>query len=316
MSCYNGAKWIEEAIESVLAQTFRNFEFIIVDDGSVDASLSIIESLAKMDARLVVIKKSNTGLADSLNVGINRARGNWVARLDVDDVCERTRFEKQYAVANSSPDIVFVGSGLARINESGRVLKTFYYPRGHDSLMRNLRTSRRFPPHSSAFFQTQAVRAIGGYRKRVHRAEDWDLWLRLSEVGSLTAIREPLVRVRIHGQQISHDESGIRAIVDSRMAIVSHWLRIMSVPDPISASNEDFETFRNWITKRLAEDGIFLRFNFKQSVRPLQSSPLSVISTFTKGFYRDPYNFAKMLRERILGETIARNLANEWLARI
>ena len=86
MSCYNASRFLAEAIESILRQTFTDFEFIIIDDGSTDDTLDIIRTYAQTDPRIVVIEKANTGLADSLNVGIGAARGEWIARQDADDV--------------------------------------------------------------------------------------------------------------------------------------------------------------------------------------------------------------------------------------
>src|SRR5687767_6042714 len=93
MSCYNASAWLSEALDSVLNQTFQDFELIIVDDGSTDDTRKIIEEYAARETRIVSIVKANSGLADSLNVGVARARGRWVARLDADDVCEPERLE-------------------------------------------------------------------------------------------------------------------------------------------------------------------------------------------------------------------------------
>jgi len=89
MSCYNAERWLDEAVRSVLNQTFDNFEFIIIDDGSVDGTLSLVRRYASTDSRIIVVAKQNTGLSDSLNVGVQMARGKWIARLDADDLCER-----------------------------------------------------------------------------------------------------------------------------------------------------------------------------------------------------------------------------------
>src|SRR2546430_2514522 len=95
MSCYNATRWLHEAIHSVLVQTHDKFELILVDDGSTDETWNIIQSYRDRDQRIVAISKKNTGLADSLNVGIARAKGAWIARLDADDLCEPTRLEEQ-----------------------------------------------------------------------------------------------------------------------------------------------------------------------------------------------------------------------------
>ena len=316
LSCYNGARWLDGAINSVLSQAFEDYEFIIVDDGSTDNSPEIIKRYAEQDARIVVIAKSNTGLADSLNVGIQQACGEWIARLDADDICEPARLEKQLAKARSNPSLVFIGSSLLVIDENGTVLKIFRYPASHGLLVRNLRTARKFPPHSSAFYRTDVVRSIGGYRTRIRRSEDWDLWLRLSEVGQLAAMDEPLVRIRKHSGQISHDESGRRQKIDSTVAIVSYLLRRYNFPDPVAADDEMFEFFRVWIGNRLDQERLFEFFDYIERVKAviagMHKSP-SALFTVTRHIISEPGFLTRFLRLRLFGESIPHRLADEWI---
>lgn len=96
MAVFNGEEFIEDSIKSVLKQTFKNFEFIIVDDGSIDNSLKIIKSYQAIDSRIKIITQKNNGLAKSLNVGIKNSKGKYIARIDADDLCYECRLEKQY----------------------------------------------------------------------------------------------------------------------------------------------------------------------------------------------------------------------------
>ena len=186
MSCYNAEKWLNSSVSSVLNQTFTDFEFIIIDDGSTDDTLKRIHDFARNDSRIVVLSKSNTGLSDSLNIGIRMAKGHWIARIDADDIFEPMKLEKQVQVIENNSNLVFIGTGLTIIDEFGRKLNTYCYPKSHILLKRNLITARKFPPHASAMYKTSAVQKLGGYRGRISKAEDADLWLRLSEVGELT----------------------------------------------------------------------------------------------------------------------------------
>jgi glycosyltransferase involved in cell wall biosynthesis len=316
LSCYNSARWLDESINSVLSQTFEDFEFIIVDDGSTDSSPEIIKRYAKQDARIVVIEKCNTGLADSLNVGIQKARGGWTARLDADDICEPGRLGKQLASARSNPDLVFIGSGLLVINESGNALKTFRYPASHKLLVRNLHTARKFPPHSSAFYRTDVVRSIGGYRTRIRRSQDWDLWLRLSEVGQLAAMAEPLVKIRKHSGQISNDESGRTQIINARIAITSYWIRLHGYSDPVAADDEMFKSFQAWVGNRLDEERVFEFFDYCECVKAciagMHKSPSGLLSA-TKHIVSKPGFLIRFLRRRLFGESISHRLADEWI---
>lgn len=316
LSCYNGARWIKEAINSVLSQTFEDFEFIIVDDGSTDSSAEIINRYAVQDARIIVIEKSNTGLADSLNVGIQHARGEWIARLDADDICELERLKKQLATARGNPSLVFIGSGLLEIDANGNAVKTYRYPSRHALLVQNLSTARKFPPHSSAFYRTDVVRSIGGYRPRIKRSQDRDLWLRLSEVGQLTAIDEPLVRIRKHSCQISHDESGRRQIIDSRVAIISYWLRRHGFSDPVAADNEVFEAFRSWVENRLDHEQLFEFIDYithiKTNMAAIYKSPSALFAAM-RHIVSKPGFLLKFLRVRLCGEMTPHKLSREWM---
>jgi glycosyltransferase involved in cell wall biosynthesis len=316
ISCYNGARWLDEAINSVLTQTFGDFEFIIVDDGSTDSSAEIINRYAGQDTRIVVIAKSNTGLADSLNVGIQHARGEWIARLDADDICEPERLELQLSKARENHSLVFIGSGLLVIDASGNPVKTYRYLNRHALLVKNLYTARKFPPHSSAFYRTDVVRSIGGYRVRIKRAQDLDLWLRLSEVGQITSLDEPLVRIRKHADQISHDESGRRQIIDSRVAITSYWLRRHGFPDPVVADDEVFKAFRAWVENRLNQEQLFEFFDYiarvKTNMAVMYKSPSALLAATTH-IVGKPWYLLKLLRVLLCGEMTPQRLSREWM---
>ncbi len=131
MSCRNASRWLQEAIESVLTQTFPDFEFVLIDDGSSDRTWEIVQQYAKCDSRIVPIAKRPTGLSDSLNVGINRARGRWIARLDADDLSEPTRLQEQVRFVRSHPTTVLLGSAFIEIDESGRSIRRHSYPASH-----------------------------------------------------------------------------------------------------------------------------------------------------------------------------------------
>ena len=120
MSVYNSEKYIIEAIESVLSQTFNDFEFIIVNDGSTDNSLSLIKSIN--DPRIKIIDQENKGLSKALNIGINIAKGKYIARLDADDIALPTRFEKQYKFLENNPECVALGTEAIYTTEDGKEL--------------------------------------------------------------------------------------------------------------------------------------------------------------------------------------------------
>jgi glycosyltransferase involved in cell wall biosynthesis len=317
LSCYNGERWLSDAIESVINQSFEDFEFIVVDDGSTDDSLAIIKNYAVQDSRIIVIAKNNTGLADSLNVGIRKARGKWIARLDADDICLSMRLELQVATAKAKPDVIYIGTGLFQMDEVGNISKSFSYPRKHAALLKSLTHIGMFPAHSSAFYRADIVLEMGGYRPRVKRSQDWDLWLRLSEKGALTSIVEPLVKLRLHSGQISHEESGRRQIIDSRCAVTSYWIRSMEYPDPINADDITFASFHSWMTKRLEHEGLFDLYEYKSAIKTCFSERSKTPHVFLSKFFHifsKPRLLLQCLRVHLFGESITRRLAVEWIA--
>lgn len=305
MSCYNAADWLEESVSSVLKQTYTNFEFLIIDDGSKDLTLDILQSFAAKDDRIVVVKKNNTGLAHSLNIGLNSARGEWIARIDADDICELNRLTKQVEYVLANPDVVFVGSGLTLINEEGNAGARFIYPADHAMLLNRLLKAKSFPPHSSAFYKCEAALEVGGYRGRIKRAEDWDLWLRLSAKGRLASIREALVRIRKHSDQISLAGGGFDQIVDCRLSIISYLLKRDGFEDPVSGEEEIFMEFANWVISRLRANNYLDYCKWKAKLRG--GTALSTLINLMKSMLKSPRYFLKLISELFLGDNFAIN---------
>lgn len=260
MSCYNASKYLAEAVESVVSQTLDDLEIVLVDDGSKDNTLDIINRYSEKDARIVVISKHNTGLTDSLNIGIARCRAKWIARLDADDVAMPTRLEEQISYVQQHPDVVLLGAGFIEIDENGRHVKVQSYPSRHDTLVRYLRTGRRCFPHSSVLFRKDIVSEVGAYRPRILCAEDTDLWLRLSEVGHVGCINKALVKIRKHEDQISHVNEGKTQILHGLAALTCHYLRVHGYGDP--AANPDVDAWRQfmaWLSQRAEKNDLYER---------------------------------------------------------
>ena len=316
MSCYNANRWLHEAIDSVMAQTFENFEFILVNDGSTDETWDIIQSYRRQDPRIIAISKENTGLADSLNVGIAQARGTWIARIDADDLCEPTRLEEQVNFVRHRADIVLLGSGFFEIDEHGQIIKTHLYPSKHRELVSHLERLQRFFPHSSAFYQTNVVKQIGGYNLRILRAEDWRLWLELSLHGRLACLPKPLVRNRKHSNQISLDDSGRRQICDGVVATVCHMLKKEGFKDPsVSASEDEWILFLSWIEKRIKESGFFDRRKAWVAARSDFLAGESMVSgTLHFGVRLIQSGYAcELILEKFFGVSLPLRLARKWI---
>jgi glycosyltransferase involved in cell wall biosynthesis len=318
MSVYNGARWLRESIESILAQSFPNFEFIIVDDGSQDTSLEIIRRYAAADPRIRVIIKPNSGLTDSLNVGIEAARGEWIARIDADDMAMPNRLATQLDHAIRDERCVVLGSAIVRIDEEGRECGVATFPVNHKQLCRLMYRKINPIPHSSALFRKAAVCAVGGYRERIRRAQDYDLWLRLSEVGHIGSIDRPLVRYRQHASQVSHENGGLQQMVDGRVALASFMLRRAGFKDPVSAeaTDEQFREFWHFVQHSLREHRYIEYRKFVDGTkadlasRSLFRAIRAVFSTLSA-----PRFLIRLAQIRVFGDRLTGRIVQDWIER-
>ncbi len=232
MSVYNGEAYLDQAIESVLAQSFADFEFLILDDGSKDASRSIIERFARADPRIRLIARENRGLIASLNQLFEIARAPLVARLDADDVCAPNRFARQAAFLAAHPDHGLVGCDTPYIDASGAPAKNppIARPHCHADLVANLETGP-LVCHSAVMVRRSLVLAAGGYRSAYTHAEDYDLWLRLASMTRLANLPDPLLYYRITPEQISARHM-VEQARNASIAWLAHRVRATGEPDP------------------------------------------------------------------------------------
>ena len=197
MAVFNAARFLREAVASILAQTYREFELIVVDDSSSDDSLSILESFD--DPRIRIIRHhTNLGAALSRNDALAAARGELVAIMDADDVCAPTRLERQLAFLDANPLVGLVGCGIYdNIDVSGAVLYTSYLPEDNETIQQTL-VERWCFVHPSIMFRKALYETVGGYRKAFEPAEDHDFILRILEHCQAHNLYEPLISYRLN----------------------------------------------------------------------------------------------------------------------
>lgn len=210
MPTYNTpVSFLKEAVESILRQTFRDFEFIIVDDGTTDESRQYLEGLT--DRRIRIIRnETNIGITKSLNIGFREARGKYIARMDGDDVSLPKRFEKQLACMKSHPNAIACGTKTAKI---GR--RTFALRRGMEDMERyrvRMLFANPGPVHSTAFFDREKLNQYHiQYDEQLIYAQDYGMWMTISRYGDICVLPEVLGLYRVHAGQISkaHRQSQI-----------------------------------------------------------------------------------------------------------
>lgn len=202
MAVYNGAAYLREAIDSVLAQTYRDFEFVIVDDGSRDESVRIARSYADPRIKLYVAPH-NLGQTTALNVGLRLCLGEFVARMDGDDVCHPERFARQVAALDADPTLGIVGSAVTIVDGRGRSLDISPQPES-DSAIRFVSLTRNPFHHPTVVIRRRTLIDHGlEYDERFQANQDFELWSRLLTVTRAANLPQALVRYRVHGSNIS-----------------------------------------------------------------------------------------------------------------
>ncbi len=201
LPAYNAEKYIRESLESILSQTFSDFEFIIINNGSTDSTVSIVQSYS--DPRIKLINNSeNLGLIASLNLGLQAARGKYIARMDHDDISYPTRFEKEHAYLESHPDIVIVGTWSTIIDPSGNVIKIHKNSLRHNVIKYELLFGNSIT-HPSIMMRRKEILELGGYDPQWINTEDYNLYSRAVKKYELTNLPEPLLYYRVHGGSLT-----------------------------------------------------------------------------------------------------------------
>ena len=206
---YNGATYLEEAIQSILGQTLADFELIVIDDGSTDRTPEIIAEAAKQDPRIISLRQDNAGIVTALNAGLGVARGRYIARMDADDISLPNRFAFQVAYLDEHPACVLVGGLAEGFSSAGS--------EGITSGSRHRWTDLKcFPPrvavsiHPLIMIRRETIEQLGGYRNLFPHAEDYDLFLRLVPFGSIDNPNEVILRYRRHSEAVSLRHLGVQ----------------------------------------------------------------------------------------------------------
>lgn len=215
MSVYNGSPYLREAIESVLAQTYSDFEFIIIDDGSTDASAEIIRSYA--DSRIRFIQQPNAGLPSALNTAIHASCTGLIARMDCDDICLPERLQTEFEYMNEHPDIVLIGSAANYMDVDGNHIGKVVMPVDEYQIRKSFPESPFI--HPTVMFKKEAFERAGGYPEHLRwGGEDTVLFGRLARHGRLANLEQPLIRYRIVPGSQSRKSADYRQLMNHIVA--------------------------------------------------------------------------------------------------
>ena len=193
---YNAEKYISEAIESVLNQSYEDFEVIVIDDGSKDNTLSIIK---KYNRKIRWKSQENKGQASAINEGIKMAKGEYVAYLDADDVCMPDRLEIQVKYLDERRNVGLVYSSFYQINSSGEIQR-FIRAHPYDDFVL---LQEDYIARSTVMHRKKCLDEVGLFDESITGDDDWDMWIRVSEKFGIGYVEKPLVKYRVHGENIS-----------------------------------------------------------------------------------------------------------------
>lgn len=224
LTVFNGEPFLARTLDSVLAQQFTEWRLIAVDDCSTDGTPAILADYARRDDRILVVRGEHKGIAAAANIGLAHVTAPLVARLDGDDIAVPERLQVQYDFLMQHPEILAVGSDVMLIDENDKPLRRRKAPVGWQKIHDILRT-RNCMCHPSSIIRTEALQRIGGYRPKFRNSLDYDLWLRISEIGQIDNIPQDLLLYRRHAAQVSGSANTHRQTIYSVGAITDYFLR-------------------------------------------------------------------------------------------
>ncbi len=229
---YDAERYLAEAVESILAQTFTDFELLAIDDGSRDGSVALLERYARRDPRVRLVSRAHAGLVATLNAGLSLARGALVARMDADDVALPRRLEIQVARLDRDPDLLCVGGAYEVIDAKGRRIDLVRPPEAPDQILAAALEGRSPICHPTALYRRERVLAVGGYDLAAPVAQDYDLWLRLMDIGPLANVSEVVLRLRYHAHSVSEREQAKQMAYARRICEAARERRGLTDPPP------------------------------------------------------------------------------------
>jgi glycosyltransferase involved in cell wall biosynthesis len=287
---YNGGVTLHEAIESILGQSERDFEFLIIDDASSDESREVLRDYASQDSRIrLVLHDRNVGLSGTLNEGLEQARTDLVVRIDQDDIALPERLELQVRFMESRPDVGAAGSHVYHMGRSPQHDRLVELPAEHEEIMQIL-PRQNCMYHPAMILRRRTALDIGGYRQEFKNAEDYDLWLRLSRHCRLANLQVPLLRYRfsVSGMSLSRRWQQMRYV---QMAIVSYQKPFLRGAALETAADEalariDRDTYFEQVARGTLMELVWLRnwadawvvyWVFSRNMRLARAAPLAAM---------------------------------------
>jgi len=245
---YNGESFVREAIESVLAQDYADFEVVIVNDGSTDGTREILAEYEASDRRIKLIDKPNGGIVSALNEGLRHCSGEYLARMDADDIAMPRRLRLQVDHLDRNPDCVIVGGSAISVDREGRPVARTTGGRHSQTDLSVFPARVSVSMHPLITLRKEALLAIGGYRSSYPHAEDYDLFLRLAPFGTVENPKEDMLIYRRHEDAISirnmEAQERSSALAEAEAIACAGYV---PVPPPLLESYVRLRIFRRYL---------------------------------------------------------------------
>jgi hypothetical protein len=233
MPAYNAGAYIDEAISSILKQTFHDFEFIIINDGSSDDTASILQRYEQSDGRIRVLHQENQGMIAALNRGCRLAHGEYIARMDADDISYAHRLEKQLEYIERHPQIGILGTWICKLAENGRMIGT-WCPPPNPKVLKWTHFFGVCVAHPSVLMRRRILEELGFYRNHAVHTEDVDLWLRASAITEFGNVPELLLKYRVWEGSVSQNRR--QSARESHVQLLASFIKqFLKVEPPIEA---------------------------------------------------------------------------------
>lgn len=223
---YPTLKHFSKSLESILNQTYKNFEVLLISDGLTEEVKKYISSFN--DSRIKLFENPiRIGFQKSLNLGLSLSKGEFIARVDSDDICLPNRLEQQKNFLDSNSEYALVGSNTIMIDDSDNIIGQRNYPQTYEEILKQILKYNPFA-HSAVFFKKSEALKLGGYNESLKYVEDYDLWIRLAEQNKCFNLNEPLVMIRNREQSIR--TSDMKKLMNARVRIKRNALQRKSLP--------------------------------------------------------------------------------------
>lgn len=273
---YNAASYLAEAISSILTQSYNDFELLIMDDGSTDSTFEIAQRAAALDPRVIAAQGGHRGIVHTMNACVRMVRGELVARMDADDISSPHRLARQVEYLDRHSECCIAGTQALRVDPEGAPISLWRVPELHEAIdARHMAGRPGGIVNPSVMMRRSALERVGGYRLGFEPAEDYDLFLRIAEIGRMANLPDVLLQYRVHERcaTFTHAEEQTR---HTRRALQEAWVRRQKAGYPSIPENEHrTPTLEEliWSWARSAFKSGYFKTAAKQSLRFARRRP-------------------------------------------